>query len=107
MEKVAVPLAAQLCAIKFNAQSPAAGAAKTEKLQVASYTHSRSEQLDDACAHLILAPKNRNLPISTNRPAFSMPHSIRHIDYFPLGEAALSIKLADERSPAKCPSNPG
>ena len=74
MEKVAVPLAAQLCAIKFNAQSPAVVAAKTEKLQVASYTHSRSEQLDkiwvtlddsrnvnqavvDACAQLILVPQ--------------------------------------------------
>jgi len=72
METVAVPLAAQLCAIKFNAQDPAIVAAKGEKLKAASYSYARSEQLDkswitlgnardtnqrvvDACADLILA----------------------------------------------------
>ena len=72
MERVAVPLAAQLCAIKFNEQSPAIVAAKREKLEAASYTYAKSQQLDpawvrlgdnrnenqgvvDACAKLILA----------------------------------------------------
>ena len=73
MEKVAVPLAAQLCAIKFNEQSPAVVAVKQAKLKTASYTFARSEQLDkawvtlgdareanqkkvvDTCADLILA----------------------------------------------------
>jgi hypothetical protein len=72
MEAVAVPLAAELCAIKFNAQAPNVVAAKTAKLQAASYSYARSEQLDkswitlgkardtnqrvvDACAELILA----------------------------------------------------
>ena len=48
MEKVAVPLAAQLCAIKFNAQPAAVVAAKRLKLEAASYTYARSEQLDKA-----------------------------------------------------------
>src|SRR5215210_1962757 len=48
MEKVAIPLAAQLCAIKFNAQVSTIIAAKREKLQVAQYTHARSEQLEKA-----------------------------------------------------------
>ncbi len=73
MEKVAVPLAAQLCAINFNAQAPAIVAAKAEKLKTATYSHAKSEQLDkpwvtlgdsrdanqrvvDACVNLILAP---------------------------------------------------
>ena len=72
MEAVAVPLAAELCAIKFNAQEPNIVAAKTAKLKAASYSYARSEQLDkswitlgsardtnqrvvDACAELILA----------------------------------------------------
>ena len=72
MEAVAVPLAAELCAIKFNAQDPATVAAKFKKLKAATYTHARSEELDkswvmlgkaresnqrvvDACADLILA----------------------------------------------------
>ena len=72
MEKIAVPLAAQLCALKFNAQEPGVVAAKAEKLKVATYTHARGEQLDkawvtlgdtrdvnqrvvDACTDLILA----------------------------------------------------
>lgn len=72
MEAVAVPLAAQLCAIKFNTQDPNIVAAKTQKLKAASYSYARSEQLDkswvtlgnardtnqrvvDACAELILA----------------------------------------------------
>ena len=72
MEKVAVPLAAQLCAIKFNEQSPAVVAVKQAKLKTASYTFARSEQLDkawvtlgdareanqnvvDTCADMILA----------------------------------------------------
>lgn len=72
MESVAVPLAAQLCAIKFNAQEPGVIAAKAAKLKTATYTHARGEQLDkgwvtlgdnrdtnqrviDACAELILA----------------------------------------------------
>jgi hypothetical protein len=72
MEKVAIPLAAQLCAMKFNAQASTIVAAKREKLQVAQYTHARGEQLEkmwvilgddkyenqkviDACAELILA----------------------------------------------------
>src|ERR1041385_7727597 len=72
MEKVAIPLAAQLCAMKFNAQDSTIVAAKKEKLQVAQYTHARGEQLEkawvildndkyenekiiDACAELILA----------------------------------------------------
>ena len=72
MEKVAIPLAAQLCAMKFNAQDSTTVAAKKEKLQVAQYTHARSQQLEkawvmlgddkyesqkiiDACAELILA----------------------------------------------------
>lgn len=72
MEAVAVPLAAELCAIKFNAQDPATVAAKFEKLKAATYTYARSGELDkswvtlgkaretnnrvvDACADLILA----------------------------------------------------
>ena len=72
MEKVAIPLAAQLCAMKFNAQDSTIVAAKKEKLQLAQYTHARGEQLEkawvilgndkyenenviDACAELILA----------------------------------------------------
>jgi len=72
MEKVAVPLAAQLCAMKFNTQDSATIAAKKGKLQVAQYTQARGQQLDkawvmlgddkyenqkviDACAELILA----------------------------------------------------
>src|SRR4051812_2216635 len=48
MEKVAIPLAAQLCAIKFNTQASTIVAAKREKLQVAQYTHARGEQLEKA-----------------------------------------------------------
>ena len=76
MEKVAIPLAAQLCAMKFNAQDSATIAAKKGKLQVAQYTQARGEQLDktwvmlgdnkyenqkvvDACAELILASEIR------------------------------------------------
>jgi hypothetical protein len=76
MEKVAIPLAAQLCATKFNAQDSTIAAAKREKLQVAQYTHARGEQLEkawvmlgddkyenqkviDACAELILASEVR------------------------------------------------
>ena len=72
MEQVAVPLAAQLCAIKFKEQSAAVVAAKTEKLGAADHTYAKSQQLDkawvtlsdsrdenqrvvDACATLILA----------------------------------------------------
>ena len=72
MEKVAIPLAAQLCAMKFNAQDSTIVTAKKEKLQLAQYTHARGEQLEkawvilgndkyenekviDACAELILA----------------------------------------------------
>lgn len=72
MEKIAVPLAAQLCAMKFNAQDSTIVAARREKLRGAQYTHARGEQLDkawvmlgddkyenqkviDACAELILA----------------------------------------------------
>ena len=72
MEAVAVPLAAELCAIKFNAQDPATVAAKSAKLKVATYTYARAEELDkswillgkardsnsrvvDACVELILA----------------------------------------------------
>ncbi len=72
MEAVAVPLAAELCAIKFNAQDPATVAAKSAKLKAATYTYARSEELDkswvtlgkpresnqrvvDACVDLILA----------------------------------------------------
>ena len=72
MEKVAIPLAAQLCAMKFNAQDSTIVAAKKEKLQLAQYTHARGEQLEkawvilgndkyenekviDVCAELILA----------------------------------------------------
>jgi len=72
MEKVAVPLAAQLCAIKFNEQSATAVVAKTEQLRAADHTYAKSQQLDkawvtladsrnenqrvvDACATLILA----------------------------------------------------
>ena len=71
MEKVAVPLAAQLCATKFNEQSASVVAAKQAKLKTANYTFARTEQLDkawvtlgdardanqkvvDACADLIL-----------------------------------------------------
>jgi hypothetical protein len=71
MEKVAVPLAAQLCAIKFNAQDPAVVAAKSVKLKAATYNQAKGEQLEkgwvmlgdsrdanqrviDACAELIL-----------------------------------------------------
>jgi hypothetical protein len=76
MEKVAIPLAAQLCAMKFNAQDSATVAAKKGKLQVAQYTQARGEQLEkawitigddkygnqkiiDACAELILASEVR------------------------------------------------
>ena len=72
MEKVAIPLAAQLCAMKFDAQDSTIVAAKKEKLQLAQYTHARGEQLEkawvilgndkyenekviDACTELILA----------------------------------------------------
>ncbi len=72
MEAVAVPLAAELCAIKFKAQDPATVAAKSAKLKAATYTYARSEELDkswvmlgkaresnqrvvDACTDLILA----------------------------------------------------
>ncbi|HEX2150799.1 MAG TPA: hypothetical protein VHG31_02225 [Stellaceae bacterium] len=72
MEAVAIPLAAELCAIKFNAQDPATVAAKSEKLQAATYTYARVQELDkswvtlgksrnsnqqvvDACVDLILA----------------------------------------------------
>jgi hypothetical protein len=72
MEKVAVPLAAQLCANKFNAQEPSVVAAKAVKLKAATYNQARSEQLEkewvmlgdsrdanqrviEACAELILA----------------------------------------------------
>ena len=67
-----MPLAAQLCAIKFNEQSPEIVAVKQAKLKTAGYTFARSEQLDkawvtlgdareanqkvvDTCADLILA----------------------------------------------------
>ena len=76
MEKVAVPLAAELCAIKFNAQAPAIVAAKAEKLRAATYSYARSEHLDkpwvtlddsrdvnqrvvDGCVELILATSPR------------------------------------------------
>ena len=76
MEKVAIPLAAQLCAIKFNDQDSTTVAAKREKLQVAQYTQARGQQLEkgwvmlgddkyenqkviDACAELILASEVR------------------------------------------------
>lgn len=72
MEKVAVPLAAQLCANKFNAQEPAVVAAKSVKLKAATYNQARGEQLEkdwvmlgdgrdanqrviEACSELILA----------------------------------------------------
>src|SRR4051794_31426873 len=72
MEKVAVPLAAQLCAMKFNAQASTIVSAKRERLQAAHYTQARGGQLEkawvilgddkyenqkvvDACAELILA----------------------------------------------------
>src|SRR3954470_9108321 len=38
MEKIAVPLAAQLCAMKFNAQASAIVSTKRERLQAAHYT---------------------------------------------------------------------
>jgi hypothetical protein len=77
MEKVAVPLAAQLCAIKFNAQDPAVVAAKAVRLKAATYTQARSEQLEkdwvmlgdgrdvnqrviEACAELILTPPQKS-----------------------------------------------
>ena len=80
MEKVAIPLAAQLCAIKFNAQDPTTVATKREKLQVAQYTQARGQQLDkawvmlddnkyenqkviDACAELILASEVRKATV--------------------------------------------
>ena len=80
MEKVAIPLAAQLCATKFNAQDSTIAAAKREKLQVAQYTQARGQQLDkawvmlgdnqyenqkviDACAELILASEVRKAAI--------------------------------------------
>ena len=76
MEKVAIPLAAQLCAMKFNAQDSMIVAAKREKLQVAQYTQAKGQQLEkawvmlgdekyenqkviDACAELILASEIR------------------------------------------------
>ena len=72
MEKVAIPLAAQLCAMKFTAQDSTIVVTKKEKLQVAQYTQARGEQLEkawvmlgdnkhesqkviDACAELIIA----------------------------------------------------
>jgi hypothetical protein len=72
MEKVAIPLAAQLCAIRFNEQSPAIIAEKRGKLEAATYSFAKSQQLDpawvrlgdsrnenqdvvDACVKLILA----------------------------------------------------
>src|SRR4051795_11542631 len=72
MEKVAIPLAAQLCAMKFNAQASTIIAAKREKLKVAQYSQARLQQMEktwvvlgddkyenqkviDACAELILA----------------------------------------------------
>lgn len=72
MEKVAVPLAAQLCAIKFNEQSPGVVATKKAKLKEATYSYAVTEQLDkswvmlgdnrdenqrviEACTKLILA----------------------------------------------------
>jgi hypothetical protein len=72
VETVAVPLAAQLCAMKFNAQPAATVAEKVERLREASYTYRRSQELDpkwvtlhgakevndaivDSCAKLILA----------------------------------------------------
>jgi hypothetical protein len=72
MEQVAVPLAAQLCAIRFNEQDPVVVAAKAEKLKSATYTYAKTQELDerwvtlgdarnvnqrvvDACATLILA----------------------------------------------------
>ena len=80
MEKVAIPLAAQLCAIKFNAQESAIVATKREKLQMAQYTQARGQQLDkawvmlgdnqyenqkviDACAELILASEVRKAAV--------------------------------------------
>ena len=80
MEKVAIPLAAQLCATKFNAQDSAIVAAKREKLQLAQYTQARGQQLDkawvmlgdnqyenqkviDACAELILASEVRKAAV--------------------------------------------
>ncbi len=76
MEKVAVPLAAQLCAIKFNEQPAALVAAKRAKLEAASYNYAKSEQLDktwlmlgdrpqenqkvvEACTNLILAAQTQ------------------------------------------------
>jgi hypothetical protein len=72
MELVAIPLAAELCAIKFNAQDPATVTARSAKLKAASYTYARAQELNkdwvtlgkahdinqrvvDACADLILA----------------------------------------------------
>ena len=72
MEKVAVPLAAQLCAAKFNAQEPGVVTAKSAKLKAATYNQARSDQLEkdwvmlgdsrdanqrviEACSELILA----------------------------------------------------
>jgi hypothetical protein len=72
MEKVAIPLAAQLCSMKFNAQASTIIAAKREMLQVAQYSQARLQQMEkawvilgddkyenqkviDACAELILA----------------------------------------------------
>lgn len=77
MEKIAVPLAAQLCAIKFNAQDPAVVAAKSIKLKAATYNQARGEQLEkdwvmlgdsrdanqrvvEACAELILATPQKS-----------------------------------------------
>src|SRR3954454_24175584 len=48
MEKVAIPLAAQLCSMKSNAQASTIVAAKREKLQVAQYTQARGQQLEKA-----------------------------------------------------------
>lgn len=72
MENVAVPLAAQLCAIKFKEQEPMVVAAKSAKLKAATYNQARSDQLEkdwvmlgdsrdanqrviEACSELILA----------------------------------------------------
>lgn len=81
MEKVAVPLAAQLCAIKFNAQEAGVVAAKAVKLKAATYNQAKSEQLEkewvmlgdgrdanqrviEACAELILAPPQKSASLA-------------------------------------------
>jgi hypothetical protein len=74
MQKVAVPLAARLCAIQFSEQPAEVVAAKGAELKAATYTYARGQLLDkewvtlgdnhdanqkviDACADLILAAK--------------------------------------------------